>query len=398
MKGTAGRATTLPLDRRRKVWLANDEKSRAENLMIVDLMRNDLSRISETGSVAVSDLYSVETYPTLHQMTSGITATLKPDIGIAETLRAIYPPGSITGAPKIRAMEVIAELEDTPRGVYCGTIGCLGPSEGGGMQALLNVAIRTAVINSAGEGVCSIGSGLVADSDAAEEFDECRLKLRFLTDPVRELQLIETLLLTPEGDYTLRDRHMERLAQSAEYFGYPWNEDAVSTALDAFSGAAEPGYHRVRLLLYADGSTAITGTAISPPTESVAMRFVVSDRRIDSTDPLFFHKTTQRSLYDDERARLVSDTVDEVVFFNERDELCEGAITNIFLERDGVLLTPKLSCGLLPGTLRAQLLDEGKARETIITRDEFDMAQKIWLGNSVRGLVPAVPSAAEQAA
>jgi para-aminobenzoate synthetase/4-amino-4-deoxychorismate lyase len=388
MKGTAPRAGTLEADALARRQLSEDTKQRAENLMIVDLMRNDIGRISEIGSVCVTDLYTVETFQTLHQMTSGVEATLKEGIGMAELLRAIFPPGSVTGAPKIRAMELIAGLEIEPRGVYCGAIGYVSPKG----RALFNVAIRTAVIFRDANGEMGIGSGIVFDSQGAKEYAECLLKMKFLTDPVKPFDLIETMLFDPErGGYALLDRHIDRLKTSARYFAFACDEAAVRRALqEAVAGARER--LRVRLLLSAEGNVSVTTTPLPPPHPNPVMRFVVSETRLNSADIFLYHKTTRRELFDREWQHY-SDSVgaDEVIYLNERGELCEGSRTTIFLERGGRLLTPALSSGLLPGTLRAELLCQGRASEAVLTLEDLGAADAVYLGNSVRGLLPALP-------
>jgi para-aminobenzoate synthetase/4-amino-4-deoxychorismate lyase len=335
--------------------------------------------------VEVTDLFTVETYKTLHQMTSGVLATLNEDVGTADLLRAIFPPGSIIGAPKIRAQELIRELETEPRGVYCGAIGHISPQG----QVLFNVAIRTAVIFRNADGEMGIGSGVVFDSVGPKEYAECLLKMKFLTDPVKRFDLIETLLHDPREGYVLLDRHLQRLQRSARYFAFPFDESKVRQALgDAVHGAE--GFARVRLLLKEDGDVTVTSTPLPPPDARAVMRFAVSDTRVDSSDLFLFHKTTRRELYDrewQEYAERVGS--DEVIYLNERGELTEGSRTTIFIERDGVLLTPPLSAGLLPGTLRAELLADGRAREAVLMPSDLEAADAVYLGNSVRGLLRA---------
>ena len=386
MKGTAPRAGTEEADAEARRQLAEDVKQRAENLMIVDLMRNDIGRIAEIGSVEVTDLFTVETYKTLHQMTSGVRATLKKDVGIEELLRGIFPPGSIIGAPKIRAQELIRQLETEPRGVYCGAIGYISPDG----HALFNVAIRTAVIFRNADGEMGIGSGVVFDSQGPKEYAECLLKMKFLTDPVKRFELIETTLHDPaQGGFVLLERHIDRLANSARYFAFAYDEQAVRAAL-ANAVAGTTGRLRVRLLLAEGGEVSVTSTPLPAADPDATMRYAVSASRVDSNDLFLFHKTTRRELYDRERpeyaARFGSD---EVVYLNERGELTEGGFTNIFIERDGMLLTPSVGSGLLPGTLRAELIAEGRARESILTLDDLAAADAVYLGNSVRGLVVA---------
>jgi para-aminobenzoate synthetase/4-amino-4-deoxychorismate lyase len=394
MKGTAPRAGMPEADAEARRQLAADVKQRAENLMIVDLMRNDIGRISEIGSVSVTDLFTVETYQTLHQLTSGIRATLTKDIGISDVLRGIFPPGSVTGAPKIRAMELIREYETEPRGVYCGAIGHISPAG----HTLLNVAIRTAVVFRDAAGEMGIGSGVVFDSQGEREYAECLLKMKFLTDPVKPFELIETMLYEPgqhkrDNGFVLLERHLERLATSARYFGFRYDEAAVRQALDQeISGKS--GRLRVRLLLAEAGGIAVTSTPLGPADPNAVMRYVVSPTRINSGDIFLFHKTTRRELYDNEWQRYHDEVgADEVVYLNERGELAEGSRTSIFLGHDGRLLTPAIESGLLPGTLRAQLLAEGIAREAVLKPDDIAGADAVYLGNSVRGLVRAEPLA-----
>ena len=388
MKGTAPRAGTPESDAEVRYSLAADIKSRAENLMIVDLMRNDLGRIADLGSVSVTDLFTVETFKTLHQMTSGVRAHLKPDVGVVEILKAIFPPGSVTGAPKIRAMELIRELETEPRGVYCGAIGRFAPDG----EVLFNVAIRTAVIDRKGAGEMGIGSGIVADSQGAKEYAECLLKMKFLTDPVRRFELIETMLHEPGKGIWLKDRHLARLAASSNYFGFAFDAAKVDAAINGAVAAEADRRLRVRLLLDEDGGLSVT-TAVQAQTEaSAVMRYVVSDTRVNSQDLFLYHKTTRRDLYDGEWKHYAETLgADEVIYLNERGELAEGSRTTIFLERDGILLTPALASGLLPGTLRAALIAEGRAREATLTIDDLNRCGSVFLGNSVRGLVQAEP-------
>jgi para-aminobenzoate synthetase / 4-amino-4-deoxychorismate lyase len=389
MKGTAPRAGTLEADALARQQLATDVKQRAENLMIVDLMRNDIGRIAEIGSVSVTDLFTVETFQTLHQMTSGVCATLKEGIGMAELLRGIFPPGSVTGAPKIRAMELIAALETEPRGVYCGAIGHISPNG----RALFNVAIRTAVVFRDAAGEMGIGSGVVFDSQGTKEYAECLLKMKFLTDPVKPFDLIETMLYEPERGIVLLERHIDRLTTSARYFAFAYDEAAVSRAL-AEATADKSERLRVRLLLSEAGDVTVTATPLPPPDPDAVMRYVVSATRVDSADIFLFHKTTRRDLYDREWQHYSQSAgADEVIYLNERGELAEGSRTTLFLERDGRLLTPALGSGLLPGTLRAELLAEGRAVEAVLTRADLETADAVFLGNSVRGLVRAVPLA-----
>lgn len=387
MKGTAPRGRTPREDARLKTWLAVDEKQRAENLMIVDLLRNDLARVSRIGSVEVTDLFTVETYRSVHQMTSGITSELRSDMGLADMLRALFPCGSVTGAPKVRAMEIIRELEGGPRGVYTGAIGHISPS--GDCQ--FNVAIRTVVLD-AQSGEMGIGGGIVADSKEQSEYEECLLKAHFLTKVDAPFELIETLRYETDKGYHLLERHLARLQSSAQHFGYPFSRAAVLEALDGEAARVSSPVALVRLLLAEDGTITVTSREITLPTKDTVWRFVISDKRVDEKDPLFYHKTTRRQFYDQEMERQQELTgCDEVVFLNTRGELTEGTRTTLFVEQDGRLFTPALACGLLPGTLREELLDlpRAAASEAVLTPADLARADRIYLGNSVRGLVRA---------
>jgi len=383
MKGTSPRAGTLEADAEAQRILASDAKQRAENLMIVDLMRNDLGRIAEIGSVEVTDLFTVETYPTLHQMTSGVKATLQDGLSLKDLLAGIFSPGSVTGAPKIRAMELIRGYETEARGVYCGAIGHIAPNR----HALFNVAIRTPVVFRDGRGEMGIGSGVVYDSVGAKEYAECLLKMKFLTDPPKQLELIETMLHTSRDGFWLLNRHLQRLKRSAEYFDFPYTEHEIKDALNAAVEEASGPRLRVRLLLNELGAVSVTTTPIEAPVEDATIRYVISGTRLDPTDALLYHKTTRRELYDREwQLYHERDDADEVIYLNHDGALSEGSRSSIFIEKDGQLLTPPLENGLLPGTLRAELLATGKAKEAQLTLDDLKLSDDVYLGNSVRGL------------
>ncbi len=389
MKGTAARGASPQEDAALGEWLCSDVKSRAENLMIVDLLRNDLGRVAEIGSVEVTDLFTVESYPTLHQMTSGIIARLRADVGLPEIARGLFPCGSITGAPKLRAMEIIRELEPAERGVYTGAIGMLAPDG----DALFNVAIRTVFLDGRGGGQLGVGSGIVQDSDPLVEWEECLLKARFLTDDRVAFQLIETLRWENERGYYLLDRHLDRLSRSAAYFGYPCDAKAVRERLSheaaRFAAAAAM---RVRLLLDEDGAITLDSRPMEIPGADHVLTFLISGERVRSGDPFTYHKTTRRDLYDREFERHQKAAgCGEVVFLNERGEVTEGSRTNLFIERDGALLTPPVRCGLLAGTLRRDMIENSSltVEERVLTPADLDTAERIYLGNSVRGLMQA---------
>ncbi len=390
MKGTAPRGRTLDEDQEIKANLAADEKSRAENLMILDLMRNDLGRLADVGTVAVTDMFQVETFRSLHQMTSGVSARLRPDIGLPDLIRSIFPCGSVTGAPKIRAMEIIRELEAEPRGVYTGAVGMIAPN--GDMD--LNVAIRTIVLDDAGRGELGIGSGIVFDSDGSAEYAESLLKAQFMTGRAAPFELIETMRWDRDSGYFLLDEHIARLSESAAYFGYACDVEAVRKTLDDAAETLAGPCHRVRLTLDEYGRADVTSAAIDPPTDDARMRYVIAEETTDSTNRFLFHKTTRRQFYDRTRERLARETgCDEALFVNEKGELTEGSYTNLFIERHGRLLTPPLACGLLNGTLRRALLADPDCaiEEAILTPEDLETADRVYLGNSVRGLVRAEP-------
>jgi para-aminobenzoate synthetase/4-amino-4-deoxychorismate lyase len=389
MKGTAPRGRFAAEDDALAAALAADAKSRAENLMITDLVRNDLGRIAETGSVAVPALYQVERYPTLQQMTSTVTARLHPGTGLGKILSALFPCGSVTGAPKIRAMQIIRELEPEPRGIYTGALGAVLPD--GRMS--FNVVIRSLLLAPDGGGEMGIGSGVVIDSAGADEYAECRLKARFLHPPPRPSHLIETLRWRAGEGFFLLGRHMARLGASAARFGVLCDRPAVLAALQqAEAGFAAP-LMRVRVQLSADGAITISAEPLTLPPADAVLSFVIARQRMRSDDWRLFHKTSERQIYEDELARLQALTgCDEVVFLNERGEVTEGARSNVFAEFGGLLLTPPLASGLLDGTLRRELLETqpDRVREAVLTLADLRAAGRLYLGNSVRGLMPAV--------
>ncbi|HEU4634792.1 MAG TPA: aminodeoxychorismate synthase component I [Edaphobacter sp.] len=382
MKGTIPRGLDLEENDQQAMRLQADEKNRSEHIMIVDLLRNDLGRICRMGSVQVEDLFSVERYRTLLQMTSTISGELIPDLSFGEILRAIFPSGSITGAPKLRTMQIIRELERQPRGVYTGAIGHIPPSG----DATFNVAIRTLVLRD-GMAAMGVGGGIVADSDPASEYRECQLKTQFLTRPVRQFQLIETMLFDGHG-LTFLPLHLDRLSASAAYFDFTCDRDAIEAQLrDLEASLAAGRCYRVRLLLDATGGIALTHTEFTP--DAAPLRIRISPHRTQSDDPLLRHKTTLRELYDREYAQARADGFDEVLFLNERDELTEGAISSLFITAEGRLLTPPLASGVLPGILRRHILaTRSEAKEAILTLQDLQGAQTIFLGNSLRGLRP----------
>jgi para-aminobenzoate synthetase/4-amino-4-deoxychorismate lyase len=399
MKGTATRRPRADDDRIQRELLASSTKDRAENMMIVDLVRNDLSRIAETGSVQVPELFHVTTYPTVHQMTSTVTARLQPSTSLTDIFRALFPCGSVTGAPKRRTMEIIHELETQPRGVYCGAIGYVSPRtppplERGGtntinvdfsphFEAVFSVAIRTAIVNAAtGDAQIGIGSGITWDSKGCNELRECLSKSAFLSRESEEFSLIESIRFDRQG-YLLLERHLARLAGSAEYFGFEFDRDELHSRLDTFAQELK-GLHKVRILLASNGDITLESQPVEEASGRTSLaQIAIAEQQVNSADPFLYHKTTRRTLYD-QQLKAHPDCYD-VLFLNERNELTEGCFNNIVIFRKGELLTPALDCGLLPGVLREELLEVGAVRETVLTREDLQAADIIWLVNSVRG-------------
>jgi para-aminobenzoate synthetase/4-amino-4-deoxychorismate lyase len=371
MKGTARRGRTTAEDAILSERLRQSEKERAENLMIVDLMRNDLGRIARIGSVQVPSLFAIEKYETVFQMTSTVQAELTDETKPSEIVRAVFPCGSVTGAPKIRAMQIIHELERGPRGVYCGSIGYFGPQE-----AKFNVAIRT-IEMTGNEARLGIGSGIVADSIAEQEFAECQAKSAFLHAETNDFTLLESM--SWDGGLHRLESHLARLRDSADYFGFVYDEADIRQALTELSCAERA---KVRLALQRDGSFEVS---CEPAIAEYLGRIGISKYRVSSSDRFLFHKTTHRKLYNEELAKARAAGLDDVLFFNERGELTEGSIHNVFLEIEGELVTPPIECGLLPGVYRAEVLANG-AVERVLYREDLLRAQRVFLCNSVRGI------------
>jgi para-aminobenzoate synthetase/4-amino-4-deoxychorismate lyase len=411
MKGTARRGRTTREDREISEWLRNDPKNRSENVMIVDLLRNDLGRVARTGTVHADRLFDVERYATLWQMTSTVSAELRPEVGFREIFRALFPSGSVTGAPKVRAMQLLAELEDTPRGVYTGAIGFFSPQ-----QTVFNVAIRTLELEG-GRGIMGAGSGIVIDSDPLEEYRECLLKAEFLTglnrsardlatwtSPVQPawrpalhsavgcFSLIETMLWEgayPFGNYPFLELHLDRLTDSANYFGFACDRDEARAALEQHAKQfAEGSPRKVRLLLDAEGQFEITSEVLPPRGEANRIaRARIAPQRTDPDDAMLYHKTTHRPLYAPAFEQAVRDGFDDVLFLNLRGEVTEGAISNVFVEKDGRWSTPPVECGLLAGVFRRHLLaTRPEMEERVLFLNDLRQADGVYLANAVRGM------------
>jgi len=372
MKGTRPRSHNAKLDAEILTKMQAEPKSRAENLMIVDLLRNDLSRLCEPGSVNVPELFTLETYPTLHQMTSQVTGTLKAKVTWADIFQSLFPCGSVTGAPKIRAMEIISELESGPRGAYCGAVGYIAPRG----DASFSVAIRT--IQKSGNNLrYDVGSGVVLDSDGPDEYRECLLKSHIFD--IEPEGIIETFRRLPNGDIPREDIHINRLKDSIGNRAKP--------AIQSTQTITPQEDLRIRLIAKPDTLT----TEEMPYTElDTPLLLGLSRYALGNTVQETQHKTTARDFYDGECARLKALIgADEVIFLNSENALCEGSFTSLFVEKNGTLLTPALSCGLLPGVLRQALIEQGNAVEAVLTLEDIKTAEAIFVGNSLRGLMPA---------
>lgn len=384
MKGTAPRAQEGRADAALRDALARSEKDRAENLMIVDLIRNDLGRLAKTGAVQARDLFAVESYPTLHQMVSTVSAEMYEDTNTEKLMRAVFPCGSVTGAPKIRAMEIIRELEDMPRGIYCGAVGVFSPDG----TSSFNVAIRTITI-SQNHGVLGIGSAVVADSVCQDEYSECLLKALYFTEHRPPVGLIETLRYEPEHGFLRLELHLARLERSAIKLGIPFSASAVRDALEAKVRDSRTTL-RVRLTLSEDGCVDVTARPFEVPEKDLTIRCAVSEHFVRSADLLARHKTNWRDLYDSERTKWEARGVDEVVFLNERGEIVEASTTNVFIRSGGRLQTPPLASGALDGCLRRSLIEDGSCIEAVLRLEDLKRADAVFLGNSLRGLMPGV--------
>ncbi|HEY2020717.1 bifunctional anthranilate synthase component I family protein/class IV aminotransferase [Paraburkholderia sp.] len=433
MKGTAPRSDDRAADQQSAEFLANDPKNRAENVMIVDLLRNDLSRVARIGSVKVPALFSVEPYTSVWQMTSTVEATLVGGTSFAGVLRALFPCGSITGAPKHRTMQLIDELESTPRRLYTGAIGWLDAAEGESAVAArpsveampaqaddrrtaiapakvsrcgdfcLSVAIRTLTLAAQPGGTASlrgtmgVGAGIVLDSVAADEYAECRLKARFLTGAEPGFDLFETMYATRETGVRHLARHLRRLSSSAATFGFDFDEPRISEQLAAqcASMAAETPY-RVRLALGKNGNAQITAAVLTPLAQASVGVLLGSQQGFASTqaaDPLLQHKTTRRADYDRGWREAEAKGAFDMLFFNERGELTEGGRSNVFVKLAGQWWTPPLRSGVLPGVMRGVLLEEDamglNAAEKVLTDTNVLNAEALLICNALRGALPA---------
>jgi para-aminobenzoate synthetase/4-amino-4-deoxychorismate lyase len=383
MKGTVRRGRTTAEDRFQQRALQTSAKQQAENVMIVDMVRNDLGRIAEVGSVEVPEMFSVERYPNVWQMTSLVTG--RSQARLPEVFQAMHPSASVTGAPKVRTMDIIRTLEDRPRGVYTGAVGHVAP----GGSAHFNVAIRTAFVDDAGTVEFGVGSGIVWDSNAADEYDECLAKGAILGNRVRPFELLETFRWTSDGGFLLLDRHLQRLRDSAGYFGFEYSEPRIRAALNrAVANSSEP--LRVRLLLSRTGETRVEQTPLLAP--DVPVRVQLAEDSVDSSDVFLFHKSTNRHVYN----RRLRPGCDDTILWNQIGQVTEATKANVVVDLHGSLVTPPVECGLLAGTFRAELLSRGELQEAIVTTAELRQANRLWLINSVHEWRPAVLWAPER--
>ncbi len=381
MKGTVRRGRWLAEDHQLSRALVESDKARAENVMIVDLLRNDLGRVAVTGSVVVRDLCRLERYPTVWQLTSTVDATTPEGTSLLDVLRATFPCGSVTGAPKVRTMEIIAGLEAAPRGIYTGAICLLRP----GGDFVSSVPIRTAVLERAkAAATFSVGAGITADSVADDEWAECLAKSRVVRPPAvpDDAELFETLRLE-HGVPCRRAAHTRRLLDSATLFGWPVDASEVDKAVEAAAARHGRGVWRMRVFLAHDGRVRVEAVPFEPTTHT--WRVVVAPGPIDPRSPLIFNKTTRRDVYD--AARRDVPGVDDVLLWNPRRELTESTVGNVVVELDGVRVTPPVDCGLLPGVFRQELLDRGEVEERIVPLAALRSHPRLWIVNSLRGWI-----------
>jgi para-aminobenzoate synthetase/4-amino-4-deoxychorismate lyase len=377
MKGTISRGWTQADDLKKAEAIRQSEKNRAENVMIVDMVRNDMGRIAETGTVCVDDLFTIEKYPTLWQMTSTVKA--KTNASLSEIFKALFPPASITGAPKIRTMEIIKELESTPRRIYTGSVGWMGPNR----QAQFNVAIRTVLIDEMKqEAEYGTGGGIVWDSIEQREFEECRIKTAILTRKIPEFSLLETILWTPKESYFLLSYHLKRLKDSADYFSFDLDCDKIQQRLNRFAQMLASIPHKVRLLIARKGTTTLEANPLNNSRYRSGKRIGIAKAPVDISNPFLYHKTTHRQVY--EQALSQNPGFEDVILWNEKGEIMESCFANVVVELNGELWTPPVRCGLLAGTYREALLEKGEIKEKIIMRSDLELSAHIYLINSVR--------------
>ena len=388
MKGTGKRGRSVKEDQALKKELFNSPKDRAENLMIVDLLRNDLSKSALAGTVQVSKLFEVEKYKTLFTMTSTIEAEIEDGTNACDVMTSIFPCGSVTGVPKIRAQEVIEELESHQRGVYTGAIGYFTPDG----DMCFSVPIRTLTIDKHGRGELGLGGAIVADSKAEDEYDECLLKASFVTSKHPDFDIIESLRWSQGDAYPHINAHLKRLEQTADYFSFNCDIQNIKEALlnhATFLTCEDDEYYKVRLLLSKEGNYTITSVIIKAASPKHIPIIVLSEEAIDSQDKFFFHKTTRREFYQSQLETYKAKSgCHDVIFKNDKGELTEGSYTNLYIKKDGVLYTPPVECGLLNGVFRQYILDKPgvEVQEKVLYEEDLESADEVYVANAVRGL------------
>ena len=387
MKGTAPRGRWPEEDRAVAEHLLDSVKDRAENAMIVDLLRNDLGRISRTGSISWADVFVAERYETVWQLTTTVSSELENGVGVAGVFRGLFPSGSVTGAPKIRTMQIISELEDSPRGIYCGAVGYLAPAGSGHPNARFNVAIRTVTVDTvSGTAEYGVGGGITWDSDAEAEYEEAVAKSRVLTARRPGFELLEAMRHDAAEGVRHLDRHLGRLSDSADYFGYRYDETEVREAIEKAVASAPASPCRVRLALSKDGTARVVCTPLV--SEQDVVRVALDDVPQDPRDVFLFHKTSRRQRYEEARRR--HPDADDVVLVNDRAEVTESTIANIAVRMGGRWVTPPIESGLLPGIGRAVALEEGRLAEAPVTIDDLRSSEELTLVSDARGWRRAV--------
>ncbi|HLQ71810.1 MAG TPA: aminodeoxychorismate synthase component I [Bacillota bacterium] len=375
MKGTVKRGKSASEDLQLADWLYHSEKNRNENRIIVDLLRNELGKIAETGTIEVPRLFTIEQYPTVYQMTSTVTA--KVNKNLVDVFKALFPCGSITGSPKMNTMNIINELETSPRNVYCGTIGYITPNK----EAIFNVPIRTVLINNqTGTAVYGVGGGITSDSTADEEYDEVLTKTRLLKTKQTSFELLETFGLL-DGNYIVYQNHMDRLRESAAFFDFNFDYQAVQNELLMISKQHPKGNYRVRLLVKKDGAFTTEVTTFRKKRETTA-RVSLAKQPIHKDNPFLYHKTTNRCIY--EAFQKHHSNVYDVLLWNGAHEVTEFTRGNVVVELNGELVTPPVTCGLLPGTFRRKLIEDGTIKERNVSIHDLKDCTRIWFINSVR--------------
>jgi len=380
MKGTVSRGFSNLEDRDQEAWLAQDIKNRSENLMIVDLLRNDLGKVSSIGSVKVEKLFQVQRYRTLHQMTSTVAGVLNKGLSYQQLFKSLFPSGSVTGAPKISTMRIIRELEKEPRHIYTGSIGYISPNR----ETCFNVAIRTILLDK-NRAEMGVGGGIVYDSLDKSEYKEAILKADFLNRDFSCFNLIETMRWDKGRGYYLIENHIDRMSSSAVYFQISLDIGILRERLSELEKEFKEDRYRVRLTLDMEGNIKIEFRILEDLNSLIKIK--ISPTKIDPDNVYLYHKTTRRDIYDKERIEALEEGFFDVIYMNTKGQITEGAISNIFLLLDNHLYTPPVKCGLLSGVLRRDLLDSGRVCEKTLYLKDLKRSEKVFIGNSLRGLI-----------